>query len=456
MGLGLQGSGIAAAKFFARLGARVTVTDIKTREKLSSSIERLKEYKNITFVLGQHRSEDFKNTDLVIKGPGVPNDSKYLEIARKNKVAIDTEGGVFFSAVKNPVIGVTGTRGKSTTTQIIYELLRAAGRKVVIGGNISGKPLLGLLELVKKESFLVLELSSFQLEGIRPRKKSPHIAVVTNFMADHLNRYKNLESYHEAKEAIVRYQTNDDFAVLNYDDAKVRLLAPGLKSRVWFFSLEKLGGENVAFIFDGKVILRRGKEEEVITEIKKLKLIGEHRIPNLLAAACVAGILKIPTAVIRQVFESFAGIEHRLEVVRSVNGVLYVNDTAATVPEAAKHALRTFKDPVILISGGSDKGLDFKDLASEIISRAKGLILLKGGGTDRLVARINQQLPEGLRGSLKIVETMEKAVEIASAEADPGDVVLLSPGCTSFEMFDNEFDRGDRFKEAVMKLEENI
>lgn len=452
MGLGLQGSGVAAAKFFARRQAKVTVTDIKTKDKLIESVRELKEFKDIVFVLGQHRPEDFKKADLIVKGPGVPNDSKYLDMARSAHVPIKTEAGIFFEHNVNPVIGVTGTRGKTTTTHLIYEILRLAGKRVLLGGNITGRPLLGLLEKIKKDTLLVLELSSFQLEGIAPQKKSPHISVVTNLGADHLNRYRDIDEYHDAKKSIVEYQRAEDFAVLNHDDEKVRSLVSRIKSTVWFFSASRIGGDKAVFVADDKIFIREEGVEKEVIGLNRLKLIGEHRIPNILAAICVARILKISVAASAKAIEGYAGPEHRLETVRAVAGVLYVNDTTATVPEAARLALLTFKDPVILIAGGSDKGLDYDSLAAEIVSRAKGLILLKGSGTDRLVRALNRHLPENLQGSFRLVEKMDKAVELAAAEASSGDVVLLSPGCASFGLFENEFDRGRQFKNAVQKL----
>ncbi|MEA3273261.1 MAG: UDP-N-acetylmuramoyl-L-alanine--D-glutamate ligase [Patescibacteria group bacterium] len=459
MGLGLQGSGTSAVAFFSKAGAKVTVTDIKTKEKLESSLEKLKQYKDIKYVLGQHRPEDFSKADLIIKGPGISGSSKYLDIARKNKVPIETEAGIFFELVESYVIGVTGTRGKSTTVQLIYEILKQVSKKTVIGGNIVNKPLLGLLNNDKKGVRMVLELSSFQLEGIEPHQKSPQISVITNFMADHLDRYKNLDAYHQAKETIIKYQTAGDYTVLNHDDDKVRMLATNLKSEVWFFSMNKLGGGRVVFASEGKIFIRRKKEGETeeIISLSKLKLIGKHRVANVLAAVAVASILKIPSKKIKKVLENFTGIEHRLEIIKELEGVLYINDTTATTPQAAFMALNSFKDPVILIAGGSDKGLDFEPFVSEIMARAKQLILLPGKGTDRILKHLKSiSAPEGENTQTKLepqmAKDLEEAVALAYQEAKSGDIVLLSPGCTSFGMFANEFERGDKFKALVENL----
>ena len=459
MGLGLQGSGISAVAFFSKAGAKVTVTDIKTKEKLESSLEKLKQYKNIKYVLGQHRPEDFSKADLIIKGPGISGKSKYLEIARKNKVPIETEAGIFFELVESYVIGVTGTRGKSTTVQLIYEILKQVSKKTVIGGNIVNKPLLGLLKDDKKGVRMVLELSSFQLEGIESHKKSPQIAVITNFMADHLDRYKNLDAYYRSKETIVKHQTANNYAVLNHDDDRVKALASNLKAEVWFFSMNKLGGARVVFVSEDKIFIKRKEEDhaEEVISLDKLKLIGKHRIANVLAAVTVTSILKIPPKKIRKVLENFIGIEHRLEIIKELEGVLYINDTTATTPQAALMALNSFKDQVILIAGGSDKGLDFKPFVSEIIAKVKRLILIPGKGTDHILKCLKagyslEEENSQISIDFKMAESLEEAVEFAYQEASSGDIVLLSPGCTSFGAFANEFERGDKFKAMVENL----
>ena len=453
MGLGLQGSGISAAKFFSNCGAKVTVTDIKTKERLRPALEQLKKFKNIVFVLGQHRPEDFSRAHLIIKGPGVPNSSKYLEIAKKNKVPIESEAGIFFELVKNPIIGITGTRGKSTTTKLIHEILKNAGRPVLIGGNIKNQPLFDLLPRIKKDTWLVLELSSFQLEGIETHKKSPHIGIALNLLEDHLNRYKNLDHYHQSKKTIVKYQTGNDYAVLNYDDEKIRGWAGQLKSKIWYFSLKRLGGENVIFIQDKRIILKTNQKEETLLSLDQIRLIGRHRLSSILAGVAAGVAAKIPLPVIKKTIEEFKGLEHRLEVVRDKAGVLYVNDTTATTPEAAERALESFAGNLVLIAGGADKNLSYDEMAKKIIARVRELILLPGKGTDRLVKALRKNIPEELGDyEFQTAGSIEEAVALASQLAQKGEVVLMSPGCSSFGLFENEFERGDRFREAVEKL----
>ncbi|MBD3299922.1 MAG: UDP-N-acetylmuramoyl-L-alanine--D-glutamate ligase [Candidatus Moranbacteria bacterium] len=450
MGLGLQGSGVAMAEFLAKKGAELIITDIKTKDKLSSAINKLEKFKNIKFVLGQHRPEDFSRTNLIIKGPGVDWNSQYLAIAKKHNVPIETEAGIFIQLVKNPIIGVTGTRGKSTTTHLIYDILKQSSLKAVIGGNIKEKPLISLLGKVKrKDTFMVLELSSFQLEGLKKHKKSPKIAVITNLMKDHLNRYRDLEHYHKSKETIVRFQKKDDFAVLNYDDLKVRRLASTVKSKVWFFSQDKLKRSNTVFLYKKNVYVRYHKKLIKLFNIDNLKLIGNHRLPNVLAAVAVAKILKLPNRVIKNAVLNFYGIEHRLEIVREVKGITFVNDTCATVPEATMMAIDSFKS-VILIAGGADKKLSFADLAQKIIKRVKKLILLPGKGSDRLIIALKKLDPDF---EYKKVKNINEAVETSREFFQRGDVVLLSPACSSFNLFNNEFERGDIFKKAVRDLE---
>ncbi|MBD3244690.1 MAG: UDP-N-acetylmuramoyl-L-alanine--D-glutamate ligase [Candidatus Moranbacteria bacterium] len=456
MGLGLQGSGIEMVRFFVNKGAKVTVTDIKTKEKLQSALDKLKDFKKVRYVLGQHRPEDFSKADLVIKGPGVSWNSKYLQIAQKNKVPVETEAGIFIKLVKNPIIGITGTRGKSTTTQIIYEILKKANVDVAIGGNIKEKPLIKLLMEVKKEStWLVVELSSFQLEGMRAHKKSPQLAVITNLMVDHMNRYKTVEDYHGAKKTILRFQGREDFAVLNQDDEQVRQLTSLAKGNIFFFSTKKLGCENAAFIFKDKIMFRNNRELEEICNVEELKIIGRHRYPNILAAVCVAKIFNVSSETIKKVVENFSFLEHRLEIFKQVDGITFVNDTTASVPEATIHALDSFGDKnIILIAGGADKKLDFSQMANKISEKVNYLILLPGRGSDRILNAIRKCCPQEFKneGSFIKVENLDQAVEKAKEVARQNDLVLMSPACSSFNLFNNEFERGDKFKEAVEKI----
>lgn len=454
MGLGLQGSGIAIAQFFSKYNAKVTVTDIKTKDKLQKAIDKLKGYKNIRFVLGQHRPEDFSQSDLVIKGPGISWNSKYLLLAKKNKVPIETEAGIFVELVENPIIGVTGTRGKSTTTSAIFKLLKEAKVAAILGGNIKNKPLIKTLEQVKNyKTYLVLELSSFQLEGFIEHKKSPHIAVITNLMADHLNRYKSIDDYHEVKKGIAKYQKNKDFTILNADDPKLRDFSSELKSQVWYFSLNRLGGENVVFLSDNKIYYRDHKKEEELIDTKNIKLIGKHRLTSVLVTVAVGKILKISDKIIKKAIQEFKGIQHRLEVIAEKEGVLYVNDSTSTVPEAAIMAVRSFKN-VILIAGGADKKLDFKDLVLAINKNVKKLILLPGKGTDRILIALKKHLTKEELENLnyELTQNMHEAVQKAKDFAKPGDVVVLSPACSSFSQYNNEFDRGDDFAGEVEAL----
>ncbi|MBD3238372.1 MAG: UDP-N-acetylmuramoyl-L-alanine--D-glutamate ligase [Candidatus Moranbacteria bacterium] len=455
MGLGLQGSGVEMVKFLVKQGAQVMVTDIKTAETLKPALEKLKGLKNVKYILGMHRSEDFSKTDLVIKGPGVAWNSKYLEIAKKYKVPVETEAGLFIKLNQNPFVGITGTRGKSTTTQLIFEILKKAGQDVLIGGNMQEKPLIKLLTQVKKTStWLILELSSFQLEGMRCHKRSAQVAVLTNLMADHLNRYKNLEAYHKSKHTILEFQNQDDFAVLNYDDEKVRGLTEITKAKVMFFSGQKIGCENAVYLDQDKVIFKTpNQKEQEIVNINNLKLIGEHRHLNVLAAIAVAKIFKVENQTIKQVVENFAGIEHRLEPVKQIDQVSYVNDTTATVPEATINAIKAF-DQVILIAGGTDKKLDFTGLAGLITKQVKKLILVPGSGTDRIVNAIRKYDPDKLKQENWFfkAQDLDEAVKIAKEQAQAQDTVLLSPACSSFNQFNNEFERGQVFKQAVEGL----
>lgn len=429
MGLGLHGGGKGVVKFLAEQGAKILVTDLKTKKELKESIKELKDYK-INYVLGKHRVGDFKNADLIIKNPGVPKNSKYLKIARKNKIPIETDVGLFFELCPSKkIIGITGTKGKSTVATLIAKLL-ATKYHAVLAGNIRTS-VLEELPKVKKNTIVVLELSSWQLEDLKPYKKSPYIAVITNIMQDHLNRYRGMGDYIKAKELIFKFQKPDDVLILNYDDKIVREFARKSRSKTIFYL-----------------------KSQTRNYLKYIHLLGEHNLYNISAAITVAKIFKIPNSLIKKALENFKGIEGRLEFVKKNKGVEYFNDTTATTPEATIAALRTLplsKD-IILIAGGTDKNLKFKELIKEINKRVKLLILLPGTATKKLKKELEIR---NTRYEIRDTKTMKQAVSMASKNAEQDDIILLSPGCASFGLFQHEFDRGEQFKRCVEKLQKN-
>ena len=420
MGLGLHGGGVGVAKFFVEQGAKVLITDLKTKKELKKSIDELKGYK-IKYVLGKHRGGDFKNTDLIIKNPAVPKDSKYLKIAKKNEIPIETDVGLFFELCPwQKIIGVTGTKGKSTTATLIAKLLKTR-YKVVLAGNIRTS-VLEELPKVTKDTIIVLELSSWQLEGLKIHKKSPHIAIITNIMPDHLNRYKGMKDYIVAKRLIFKFQKPEDFLILNNDDKVVRKFVKKAKAKTIYYS------------------------KKLVTKyLNYIKLTGEHNLSNVAAAIAVAKLFKISSTYIKETLDNFKGIEGRLEFIKEFEGIKYYNDTTATTPEATIAALRSFPlYKIILIAGGTDKNLNFKNLAEEILKGVKSLILLPGTATEKLKKELAPGQVE--------VKSMKEAVKTARKNAKKNDIILLSPGCASFGLFQHEFDRGEQFKKWLKKL----
>lgn len=402
--MGLLGGGVGVAKFFTRQGANVLVTDLRTKKELEPSLEKLKGLP-IKYVLGKHRGEDFKNADLIIKNPAVPPDSPYLKIARENNIPIKTDIEIFFDLCPAKIIGVTGTKGKSTTATLIYKFLKTKYPDTLLAGNIGKTPLEILLRM-KKNSKVVLELSSFELEDL---KKSPQVAVVTTLFPDHLNRYKSFNDYIKAKKPIFKYQKKNDVLFLNRDNPETKKLGSEAKSKICFFS-------------DGS------------------------------AAERVVRFFKVPKKDIHKVLANFKGVPSRQELIAIKRGVKYINDTTATTPQSVILAIKTFKNNfpkarIILIAGGVDKNLNYRDLAKEIKKNVKYLILLPGDASDKLKKELFET-----RVSVSFVKSMEQAVRKARQLAEKGDIVLLSPGAASFNLFKNEFDRGEQFIRAVKKI----
>jgi len=422
MGLGLHGGGVGVAKFFCEQGAEVLVTDLKTEIQLKDSLEKLKKIK-IKYVLGKHEEADFLWADLIMKNPDVPATSPYLEIAKKNGKEIETDVSLFFKLSGAFIIGVTGTKGKSTTASLIYHILKTKFKKAFLAGNIGVSPL-ELLSEVKKNDKVVLELSSFELEGLT---QSPNIAVITNIMPDHLNRYGTMAEYIESKKPIFKYQKKSDTLILNDDDYIVRQFAHEANAKVIFFSKTIKSGN--------------------------FKLLGEHNLSNLSAAIEVAKTLRISTETIEKSLKTFKGVASRQEFIKEVGGVKYFNDTTATMPDAAIIAINTFLENfpdsrLILICGGMNKGLKYAELAKIIRERVDEVIMLPGTASDKI--------KEGLGGYTRMhdVSSMQEAVKTAKKLAKKGDVVILSPAGSSFNLFKNEFDRGNQFVKCVKELHE--
>ena len=457
MGIGLHGGGVASVRFFAENGAKVIATDMKTKKELEPSLKKLKDLKNVTFVLGQHRMEDFENVDIVVKGPAVPWSSKHIQAALKKKIPVEMDSSIFFKLCKLPIIGVTGTKGKTTTATLIAEILRIAGKKVFTVG-IGQKPVLNVLNEIgeEKKGVTVFELSSWRLSALGRVGVSPHIAVITNIHQDHLNYYGTMEKYIADKKYIFANQKADDYIILNYDNENTRILADGAKSKIIFFSTSEMFGHPMSnwtsdvFVRGGKIIYKNISEQKEICDLNDIKLRGAHNLYNVLAAAGAAIAYGIAPEKIREAIKNFKGMPHRLELVRELDKVKYFNDTTATMPDAAIAGINSFSEPVILIAGGADKNLDFKEFAKCIGEKVKRVILLKGEATEKLKTELKNVSVERIIDSE--FSSMEKAVIRAKSISGPGDIVLLSPGAASFGLFLNEFDRGEKFREAVRKL----
>ncbi len=451
MGLGAHGGGISTARYCAQNGADVTVTDLRSEEELAGSLRQLEE-PAIRLVLGEHREQDFREADLVVKNPAVPRSSPYLRYANR----IETDISLFLSRHRGEIYAITGTKGKSTTATALHFILSADDPSVRLGGNITVSPLSFAAELTGAEA-VVLELSSFQLgdllltpAGRRGRLPRFAVGAITNLLHDHQDYYESMDAYAADKTIVFRGQQAADWILLSSDDEYSRSFRPPVAQR----TIRLTGGPLLDAIGAGTVagkgcanIPALGFTLPVELVPESLKVIGEHQRTNLLFAATAAALLGRDPRKIRERIASFGGIPHRLEFVRSVAGIDYYNDSAATIAEAARAAVAGFDRPVHLIAGGSDKGLPLQPF-EEIARTVKSLHLLPGTATQRLSAMLR------VRGGdyTGPHDTLQEALHAAMMSARPGAVVLLSPGCASFGMFRDEFDRGDQFRTLVKRL----
>ena len=451
-GIGLLGGGVGTIKFLVESGAHVIATDIKTKEQLAPALDQLKDLKNVEYVLGQHRREDFTKVDMVIKTPQAPWQNKHIKLALEHNIPVEVDSSIFFKLCKNPIIGITGTKGKTTTARLIYAILTKAGRHAVEIG-IGQTSVLDRLGLLRKDSVVVFELSSWRLSAIGRAKLSPQIAVFTNIFPDHLNYYNSLEQYIADKKFIYLFQKPTDWLVANYDDSIVRETVCDAPSQLMPFGLKRIADARSVFVNEGVIYLNNGNDEKRLFALGDIPLRGVHNISNVLAAIGSTYVFGIPTKNICDAIKGFSAVEHRLEYVGEVKGVRYYNDTTATIPQAAIAAIETFREPIILIAGGSDKELDFSEFGKIIAQKVKGVVLIKGKATEKLIPKIRENLAKDERErEFKIVDSIEKAVEIATRGAQSGDIILLSPGAASFGVFRNEFERGNLFKKVVQQM----
>lgn len=449
MGLGLFGGGVGVAQFLARQGARVTVTDVRTATELSPSVKQL-EGLPISYKLGGHCDEDFVNADMVVVNPAVPRDSRFIRIARDNQVPMDSEINIFFQLCPAPIIGITGSNGKSTTTTLTGKILQQQTQRTAwVGGNI-GKSLLLHLEKIQPSDIVVLELSSFQLEDLRNAQTSPHISAVTNISPNHLDRYPGMIEYIQAKKGIVAYQKPSDYTILNYDDPELRRWEKECKGNVLWYSTKNRLSDG-AYIDGNSIVLSVKGKTATIPCVSGIKIPGVHNLQNILAASCAAYLANAHEQHIENTITTFPGLEHRLELVRQINGVQYYNDSKATTPESAMAAVTAFQSPVILIAGGYDKGSDFEEFAGVCAKYTRTVILI-GKTAKKIQELIIRKGGRNETPSIFTSSTFREAFQQAIAIANSGDVVLLSPACASYDMFLNYEERGRQFKDMVLAL----
>jgi len=456
MGLGLNQGGLGVSKWLLRQGARLTITDLKSREELAPSIRALAAVKGahpVRYVLGRHRKADFRRADMIIQNPGVPRDSAFLKIARKAGVPIESDISIFFRLCPHPIVGVSGTKGKTSVTALTGAMLERSFGRVVVAGNIRRSPLDALDGLMRsKEPVpIVLELSSWQLESLKAVEMSPAIAVLTTVLPDHLNRYDGMKDYAAAKELIYAWQLPMGVAVVPYDNPWTRPMGARVRGERFWASMKPLPQEQNGLFYRGtKAVVRSQGIETALFDAKENPLPGAHNAWNALLAGGAAFLRGAKPSAIRSALRAFKGVPHRLERVREFRGVAYWNDTAATTPEASIAAMETLfvKRKGVLIAGGADKELRFGAWAKTVKRLAKKVVLFKGTATPKMRAALARAGVETEDDAV----TMREAVARAAASAKRGEAVLLSPGCASFGLFVNEFDRGDRFRSEAKKL----
>jgi UDP-N-acetylmuramoylalanine--D-glutamate ligase len=443
--VGLGKSGVASALFLKGRGAQVTVSDTKSGDELRNEIPVLLDH-GITVETGGHGDRTFRGQDLIVVSPGVPVDAPPLAQARALGETVIGEVELAARFLHGPIVAITGSNGKTTTTTLTGEIMTASGFPALVGGNI-GTPAISLAERAQPETVIVLEISSFQLETIQTFR--PKVAVVLNVTPDHLDRHRTFEVYVDAKARIFENQQTSDFAVLNADDPTCVAMAARTRAQVFWFSRQKEVQQG-AWVRDGNILFRDAAAQKEILQVSEIPLKGAHNLENVLAAVCAGALMGCSHEKIRQAVREFKAVEHRLEFVATVRGVDYYNDSKATNVDATIKALESFPANIHLILGGKDKGSDYSVLNDLLRQRVKRVYTIGAAA-----AKIESQIVSSKNGGPEVIhaETLENAVRKANAVAVPSDVVLLAPACASFDQFKNYEHRGQVFKEIVRGLE---
>lgn len=449
--IGLARQGKALAQFLSQKGVEVVVSDQKSAEQLGTEIEELAAYE-LTYQFGSHPISLLEGTDVLFLSGGVPTNLPIAVEARERGIELTNDTQLFLEACCAPVIGITGSAGKTTTTTLVGRMAEIAfkdsERRVWVGGNI-GRPLLNDLDEIKPNDLVIMELSSFQLELMT---LSPPIAAVLNLTPDHLDRHGSMEIYTAAKKRILANQSKGDIAVVRHDDPLTWEMRNLVQGRLIAFGWEQpVAEEESAYVRDGVLRLRSGDVEHEVCSVERVALRGRHNLMNLLAASALASAAGLPIGAMTETARNFQGVPHRLEFVRRVRGAEWYNDSIATTPDRALAAIRAFEEPKVLLAGGQDKDLPWETFAREVVRQVNHLILF-GEAAQKIERYINEAAEDAVKPTLTVCENLADAVQAAVEIAEDGDVVLLSPGGTSFDEFSNYELRGESFRALVEEL----
>ncbi len=445
--LGLARQGLAVTRWLKEQGAQVTVSDVKPEADLQGPVDSLRDL-DVKFALGGHPLSLLDGCDVLCLSGGVPIDLPIVLEAQQRGIPLTNDAQLFVERCPAPVVGITGSAGKTTTTTLTGEICKAAHFTTWVGGNI-GTPLIGNLAEMLSTDRVVMELSSFQLDVMTV---SPHVAAVLNITPNHLDRHPSMEAYIEAKRHILDFQSFDDIAVLGYDNDIARALSGRANGYVRFFSRERIVGRG-AFLKGDRIIVVQNREEDVC-RLSDVQLRGDHNVLNVLAACAITSAVGVDVEPMAQAIRGFKGVAHRLQLVREVNGVKYYDDSIATAPERLMAGVQAFSEPIVLLAGGRDKHLPWEEAAQLIVGRVRELIVF-GEMADLVQGAVEAQLnraDERVLEKVHRVTTLAEAVAAAARIAGSGEVVLLSPGGTSFDAFKDFAERGDRFQELVRGL----